>query len=151
MRPASLPSLLVVAVLACDQAPDPAAARQAIMDADRAFARATADSGVAGWVSHFADDGVQFRSGGTVSGHAGIRELMAPVFADTNFSLTWEPVTGEVSLSGDLGYTVGRYQSGYLGAGDSSTVSTGSYVTIWRRQPDGSWKVALDIGNPDER
>jgi ketosteroid isomerase-like protein len=26
---------------------------------------------------------------------------------------------------------------------------SGNYVTIWRRQPDGSWKVAVDIGNQD--
>ncbi|KPJ93465.1 MAG: hypothetical protein AMS18_05700 [Gemmatimonas sp. SG8_17] len=150
MRPTPLIPLLLVAVTSCDSAPDLVAAREAIMDADRAFAQATAARGVDGWVSYFADDGVQFRPGGTVSGHAEIRAMMAPAFADTNFSLTWEPVTAEVSLAGDLGYTIGRYESRGLGTDGQETVSTGSYVSIWRKQPDGSWKVVLDIGNPDQ-
>lgn len=151
MRAVSLIPLLVVAVLACDTAPDLAAAREAIMAADRDFAQATAARGVDGWVSYFAADGVQFRPGGTVSGHAEIRELMTPAFADPNFSLTWAPVSAEVSRGGDLGYTIGRYEARRLGPDGHETVSTGSYVTIWRKQPDGGWRVVLDIGNPDER
>ncbi|UCG85021.1 MAG: DUF4440 domain-containing protein [Gemmatimonadota bacterium] len=151
MKPTLVIALLLVAVNSCDSAPDLAAARQAIMDADRAFAQATAARGVDGWVSYFTDDGVQFPPGGSISGHAAIRELMTPAFADTNFSLTWEPVSAEVAQAADLGYTVGRYESRLLGPDGLESVRTGSYVSIWRRQPDGSWKVALDIGTPDQR
>jgi ketosteroid isomerase-like protein len=141
---------LLIAVNSCGTTPDLDAVRQAVMDADRAFAQETAANGVAGWVSYFAEDGVQFRPGGTISGHAAIRELMAPAFSDTAYSLTWEPVEARVSRSGDLGYTIGRYQSIRVGPDGEEIVGAGSYVSIWRLQADGSWKVELDIGNPDQ-
>ena len=65
-------------------------------------------------------------------------------FSDTGFVLTWEPQSATVSKSGDLGYTYGLYTS--LNKADSS-ISRGKYVTIWSKQPDGSWKYVLDGGN----
>jgi ketosteroid isomerase-like protein len=124
---------------------------QQIMAADSAFSAATAEAGVDGWVSYFAENGIQFRNGGIVSGHTSIRDLMAPAFADSTYSLTWDPVLAEVSKSGDLGYTVGQYESRRLGPDGEPIVVAGSYVTIWRREADGAWKVALDIGNPVEQ
>jgi ketosteroid isomerase-like protein len=136
---------------ACVAAPDLEAARQALMDADRAFAQETAANGVDGWVAYFADDGVQFVPGGHITGHAAIRELMTPALSDPSFSLTWDPVEARVSSSGDLGYTIGRWERRGTGSDGVETVATGSYVSIWRLQEDGTWKVELDIGNPDER
>jgi ketosteroid isomerase-like protein len=66
-------------------------------------------------------------------------------------SLTWKPSEAEVSSSGDLGYTWGRYEYRDKAADGRSVVETGSYVTIWRRQADGSWKVVLDGGTPDPK
>jgi len=65
--------------------------------------------------------------------------------------LKWEPSFVDVSASGDVGYTWGRYTmtipSGSKGR--PPLISMGTYVTIWKRQPDGEWKVVLDGGNPD--
>ena len=47
-----------------------------------------------------------------------------------------------------LGYTVGLYQRSQMGAGGRTVVSTGKYVSIWRRER-GAWKVILDTGVPD--
>ncbi len=124
--------------------------QEQIMEADLAFGRATAEMGVDGWVSYFADNGIQFQGGGIVSGHASIRAMMEPAFADSTYTLTWEPVLAEVSESGDLGYTVGRFESRRVGADGEPVVGAGSYVTIWRRDTDGTWKVALAVANPDE-
>jgi len=121
----------------------------ALLEADRAFARAVAENRLDAWVSFFADSGTQFRSGGTVVGPAAVREFMAPAFADTTWRLTWEPQRAEIATSGDLGYTIGRYESRKRTSSGEAVVRTGSYVTIWRWQADGQWKVAVDIGNPD--
>jgi ketosteroid isomerase-like protein len=139
------------AVCACGGGGGSTDYEEQIMEADRAFGAATAESGVEGWVSYFAENGIQFRNGSIVSGHASIHELMAPAFADSTYSLTWDPVLAEASESGDLGYTVGRYESRRIGADGEPVVSAGSYVTVWRRGSDGTWKVALDIGNPTEQ
>jgi ketosteroid isomerase-like protein len=66
-------------------------------------------------------------------------------------TLTWKPSEAEVSSSGDLGYTWGRYEYREPGANGKPVVGTGTYVTIWRRQADASWKVALDGGTPDPK
>jgi ketosteroid isomerase-like protein len=141
----------VVGTVGCTSNPDLAAERENLAAADRAFARATAARGVEGWVANFANDGVMFQAGAIVRGHAAIEELMAPAFSDSSYSLSWEPEYVEVASSADLGYTVGRYESRRVGADGVSLVGTGTYVTIWRRDSTGSWKVVLDIGSPDEQ
>ena len=60
---------------------------------------------------------------------------------DSTFSMVWEPQGGDVSESGDLGFTYGLYV-----LSTDSTEQKGSYVTVWRRQKDGKWKFLLDAG-----
>ena len=141
--------LLMIVIGAC-YAGNERAAMEEILAADRAFAQATAEGGVEGWVSYFADDGVMISGGGEVAGGQAVRELMSPAFADSSFSLTWEPIRGEVSEANDLGYTIGRYESRRVGDAGDTTFEKGLYVTIWRKQVDGSWRVALDIGDSEE-
>ena len=131
--------------------PDPAARRGVLLEADRAFAAATAERGVDGWVSYFAAEGTQFPPHGMARGHEEIRRRMAPVFADPDNTLRWEPTFEDVAASGDLGYTVGRWENATRATdGSTSVTARGSYVTIWRRQADGTWNVVVDIGNSDE-
>lgn len=143
--------VVVMGTVGCSSNPDLAAELENLSAADRAFARATAARGVEGWVANFAEDGVMFQAGAIVRGHAAIGELMAPAFSDSSYSLSWEPEYAEVSRTADLGYTVGRYESRRVGPDGMSLVGTGRYVTIWRRDADGRWKVVLDIGSPDEQ
>jgi ketosteroid isomerase-like protein len=103
---------------------------------------------VDGWVEYFADSGVMIGPGHNWVGRAAIREVMAPELGDTTLSLTWRPVSAEVSAGGDLGYTIGRWERSWRGK-DSTASKRGTYVTIWRKQGDGTWKVVLDVGNAD--
>ena len=66
-------------------------------------------------------------------------------------TLTWEPAFVDVSASGNLGYTWGRYELNLSPprVGAAPLITRGTYVTIWKRQPGGAWKVVLDGGNPD--
>ena len=57
-------------------------------------------------------------------------------------TLTWEPLKAEVAGSGELGYTWGNWK--YV---STDTTYYGNYFTIWKKQDDGRWKVALDGGN----
>jgi len=59
---------------------------------------------------------------------------------DANFELTWNPLGGEVASSGEMGYTYGTF---FLKK-DTTTMQQGSYVTIWKKQPDGKWKFVLE-------
>jgi uncharacterized protein (TIGR02246 family) len=49
---------------------------------------------------------------------------------------------------GDLAYNRGKYASAAVAGGDT-TKETGKYLQIWRRQDDGSWRIAVDIWNTD--
>lgn len=119
-----------------------------LIAADRAFARAVADHGLSGWVSGFAPSGRMVAGGESYIGREGIRRTMLPLFADSTLSLTWDPNYAEVAASGDLGYTVGRYE--ISAEGDAASMSeTGTYLTVWTRDDDGTWRVKADIGSPD--
>lgn len=65
--------------------------------------------------------------------------------------LSWEPSFVDVAASGDLGYTWGRYQLTLPNVvkGAAPVTRMGTYVTVWRRQPGGGWKFALNGFNPD--
>ena len=52
--------------------------------------------------------------------------------------------------SGDLGYTVGRFESTRKNDKGETIVTRGTYITIWEKQPDGSWKVVGDTGSADK-
>jgi len=139
---------VLAAVLAVPaRAQDVVATRAALMDADRAFNRATAARRTDGWMEFMAEDGEMIRAPGTITGRAAIREAMAKAFADTSFFLTWEP--DQADASGDLAYTNGHYTARFRDAKGNAQVRTGRYLTVWKRQPDGSWKVVRDIGVQD--
>jgi ketosteroid isomerase-like protein len=117
--------------------------------ADRDFAAAVAAHGVDAWVAAFASDGIQIDEAGVTKGSAAIRQLMTAALADPKVLLDWQPVSAAAATSGDLGYTIGRWQV-RVRAHPDSVLSHGNYVTIWRRQSDGNWKAAVDIGNPEK-
>lgn len=117
-----------------------------IFAADEAFNRATQELGVAGWVDFFAPDGRMVASGGEIVGKAAIREAMEPYLSSVK--LEWSPTRAVARAGGELGYTVGRFRASPREDTDS-LIATGTYVTIWERQADGNWKVALDVGSFD--
>ncbi len=143
-------ALIVLMVAAgCGRRPDPAAVGAELARADSVFAQETARDRAAGWARHFASNGVMVRPGGNIEGRPAILDAMTRAFADTSFVLSWAPTAATASPDGQLGYTVGRYESRRRNPAGLVERETGSYVTIWRRDGDGSWKVALDVGNPD--
>lgn len=151
IKPAGFLPALVFLAAACGDGSAPAdlqELRSALMQADRDFNQATQERGADGWVSFFAEDGAMIGEGvGEIRGTEAIREAVAPL-SDPAFTLTWDPIRADVSACGDLGYTVGRYTSRRVGEDGETTSQEGLYVSIWRLQPDGRWKVVMDLGNP---
>jgi uncharacterized protein (TIGR02246 family) len=146
---ATCPAILTNAMAAEAGSPGGSGSPAAVLvQADIDFDKAVAEKGVEAWVSFFAEDGIMFRAGEVVQGRAAIRELMAPTFATPGFSLRWKPVRAEIAASSDLGYTYGTYESTSPGSDGKPATRTGMYVTIWRKQSDGSWRVAVDLGSP---
>jgi hypothetical protein len=106
--------------------------------ADLAFAADTAGRGVEGWVAAFDPEGAMMRAAGRVE-RAAIAEAMTPIL--TSGRLDWAPIAS--GKAGGLGFTVGK--ATFTGA-RSEDGWRSTYVSIWRRQPDGTWKVLFDTG-----
>ncbi len=119
-----------------------------LMEADRAFNRAVSEGGSAAWATWFAEDGAMVQETvGEIRGRAAIADAVA--FLDLpGVSLTWDPIRADIARSGDLGWTTGSFVSVSPAEDGSERRDTGTYVSIWRRQADGTWKVVMDLGNP---
>jgi ketosteroid isomerase-like protein len=126
--------------------------KAALMDADRAFAKAAAEKRLDGWMSFMADDAARApRIGAKITaGREAVRKLDAALFANPKVKLVWEPTDAHAFADGKSGVTTGRYRVLATGEDGRETESgTGAYVTWWRKETDGSWKVIFDTGTPD--
>ena len=119
-----------------------------LMDAERAFAKATAERGVDGWMEFMAPNAVEL-SAEPLVGLDQIRAGMSKQFGLPGFKITWEPTKAEFLGKGDAGYAVGRYEVRFNGEDGKPVVERGTYLTTWQKQRDGTWKVVFDIGSPD--
>ena len=115
-----------------------------LLQADRDFSAMSEKEGMfKAFLTFIADDGVILRDNAYPSkGKNTLREYYAGK-SDTSFVLTWEPVYGDISTGSDLGYTYGIYT---LRVKATEELSKGTYVSVWKKQSDGSWKFVLDSG-----
>ena len=138
--------LLLLAFAGCAVAPPradrPSTAKgEVLMETDRAFAAmATHDGTAAAFHAYAAADALMMPAGAQpVRGREEIRKALGD---GPPGQLLWTPKEARLSREGDLGFTWGTYESH-----SPSSVHYGKYVTIWKRQPDGTWKFIVDIGN----
>lgn len=130
------------------QGADLQAAAAQVVQADTDFARSVADRNRERFLSLIAETAIF--SGGTpneLHGREAIMTDWAPFFAADGPTLAWAPTKGEVIGAGDLGYTTGRSVFRTKGADGKTTERLGQYVTVWKKQADGSWKVIYDTGS----
>jgi ketosteroid isomerase-like protein len=142
--------LFIAGIATIGRSLPPAANRDALLAADRAFDRATAEKKIDGFSSFLADNVSTLRADQPVlRGKGAIQQEWKPLLENQSISLRWQPISAEISKSGDLGYTVGSYTITRTGEEGSAIVGTGKYLTVWRLHEDGSWKVGFDTGVPD--
>ena len=122
----------------------------ALVAADQAFNDATSARGLEGFLSFLADDVSTLRPDRPVlTGKQALADAWSSLLTSPALSIRWKPLTGSLSAGGDLGYTIGSYEITRSDDQGKRVTGSGKYVTIWRRQIDGSWKVAFDSGVPD--
>lgn len=161
MRRLYLMAILVFSVvviglaLACQQPPPSppdtrAADERAIREADAAWSKAWAAKDLEGSLSFFAEDALELQGNmPMLTGKEAIRKWLSDLMANPGFSGSWQTSSVEVSRAGDLAYTVGTYQ-GTLNDSKGKPVSDhGKYLTVWKKQPDGKWKVVVDSTSSD--
>jgi len=115
------------------------------------FMKASAEKGSQGYMSYYADDAVELPNGADmIRGKENISKTMG-FLDDKNNSLTWTAAFADMAASGDLGYTYGTYEFRSKDKDGKPDVEYGKYTTVWKKQKDGSWKVAMDMGNASPR
>jgi ketosteroid isomerase-like protein len=123
----------------------------AIMKADTDFNQAVADRDLKRFLS-FVGDPATF-NGGTpdeVHGRDAVAKDWAPYFQANGPRLTWKPTKAEILGHGDLGYTVGSWERRAPPAGGQApapAVTRGNYLTVWKKQADGAWRIVFDTGS----
>jgi ketosteroid isomerase-like protein len=111
--------------------------RASLLEADRSFSAASeARDFAAAFLKHAApdvrlheQDHLPFTTPAQVRGAVRRRPATA-----------WTPSAAEVASSGDLGYTYGLRRNG--------SAETGAYCHVWKKQPDGAWRVVLVVEKP---
>ncbi len=119
-------------------------ALQSLVKAEKNFAQRSVEKGVRdAFVANLADDAIVFDPK-PVNGKQ--LYLKRPT-SDTQ--LNWQPIFADVARAGDMGYTTGPWEY-KKSKGDEKPSAYGQFVSVWKKQPDGKWKVVLDggIDNP---
>jgi uncharacterized protein (TIGR02246 family) len=146
-----LASLLLLA--GCATAPPPApavdlAAEQGkLRDGEAAWVKDAAARDADKCVAHYADDAVLMLPGAPAAkGKDAIRAAWKGMLDDPNLKLNFSSDRIEVSASGDLATTKGSYTSTMTNPKTKKTMEDkGSYLTVYKKQADGSWKAVEDM------
>jgi ketosteroid isomerase-like protein len=136
-------AVLVVAITGSAQEPA-LPALQAMVEAERAFAQAATQKGIRdSFLDYFAADSIAFNPA-PISAPDRLRQRPARAFSEAE--LRWEPRMGDVAASGELGWLTGPSTFTDHTVADARP-QPGNYLSVWRRQPDGEWRVFIDQGS----
>jgi len=141
MKIALLLFILISSAAFEDQAGDePVTSFQSLVAAERAFSRTSEKEGISkAFVRYLAEDAIIFRPAPVKGRPLYVQNPHIPG------RLTWKPEFGEVARTGDLGYTTGPYEF-TIETPEGKAAQFGHYISLWSREPGGSWRVVLDIG-----
>lgn len=133
------------------------AATAALAEVKRAIDKGNAQW-VEGWAKKdpsmiaalFTEDGSLLARGGRIiKGRAQIMERQRAAMQSVSGDVKVTVTTVDLWLEGETAYETGKYSYQYQEKGQPVT-EEGRYVTIWKRQKDGSWKLVMDMGVPKD-
>jgi steroid delta-isomerase-like uncharacterized protein len=119
---------------------------EAVRAADRALAKVGCiDKNLEAFVASWEPSGSVMMSNAPIAtGTDAVRAAFAPFFALPGSHCGWEAKAVVVARSGELGYSTGAYTNGYTDPQGRAVEDRGSYLTVWRKDARGQWRVAFD-------
>ncbi len=131
---------IVLILIGCEPEPlpDRGEALASLVAAERAFAQLSVEQGTrTAFLEYLAEESIIFSPTPTDGRAVYTERSEAPT------TLAWQPAFADVAATGDLGYTTGPWTFS-----DSTGTPTvyGHYVSVWRVQPDSTWRVEIDAG-----
>ena len=147
-------ALATMALTACNKAApakvDTAAIEQQLRNNETKWEQAYAAHDAKGLASNYADDAALADAGAPLAtGKDAITRATTRFAADPNLKVEFEADRIQVAASGDLAYTRGHYTATSTDPKTNKPVdSAGSYLTVYKKQADGSWKAVEDFITP---
>jgi ketosteroid isomerase-like protein len=119
--------------------------KDTLMNIDREFSKISESGNTSeAFIKYSADEVILMRQGEMpIVGGVTLKDFYSE--KKNKGVLKWEPLKADVS--GDIGYTMGRWELGGKTPEGLETTIYGVYSTVWKRQADGSWKYVIDCGN----
>lgn len=128
---------------------DQKAEGELLMEVSREWSRAAENRDIEKILEYWDDHALIITAGEPeIRGKKGIREMVEGSFQDSTFFISWVPESVEISESGDMGYLLEKSTMSILDSLGNTHTQQFRSVTIWKKQPDGSWKNVVDIMSP---
>jgi ketosteroid isomerase-like protein len=124
-----------------DNAPSRQTLEQQVADTERAFARTMAERDHAAFTRLLAADAVFFGATQVSRGREAVAAAWKRFFETPAAPFSWRPERVQVLDSGSLGFSTGPVF-------DPAGTRVGTFNSVWRREPDGSWRIVFDSGCP---
>ncbi len=148
----------VLALAGCSHAPAPppvdnrAADEQAVKDMEAAWSKAGEAKDADAFAGFYAEDAVVLVDGAPpMSGKENIRSGLKAVFSDPNYALSFQSTKVSASKGGDMVYSIGTYRETVTNPKTKKPeTGGGKYLTVYRKQADGSWKAVADMLTVDK-
>ncbi len=145
----NLIALTIMTVVSCNQNTiDTKAEGEKLMQTSREWSKIAAMGDIEKTLSYWADDAMVMSPGQKpIKGIQAIREMIEATSNIPGFTISWEPLSATVSKSGDIAYLIEQNQITMKDSVGNTIKEINKAVTIWRKEPDGSWKNIVDMWN----
>lgn len=119
--------------------------KDAVLQTEMEFEKMAATKGIAEAFLFYADSNAVINRGNDslIYGKKGIYAFYNNP-ATKSATLNWHPDFVEVSASGDLAYTYGKYRYQNIDASGKVLATTGIFHTVWKKKADGTWRFVWD-------
>ena len=141
--------LIIMFCIACNEAGTEKGKREQaikeIRQAEADFAAMAKSKGIMEAFEFYADSsGIIKRENDTlITGAKSIANYYSAPHYKTA-AVDWAPDFVDASEDGTMGYTYGKYSWDFKDSTGKTETYKGIFHTVWKRQPDGSWKYVWD-------
>jgi len=136
--------ILIPLLFSCKQTVDIDAARNEILQTEKAFEKMASEKGLSAAFYYFAAENAVIRRGNDslIFGKESIKNYYDKN-ANPNAKLNWTPDFIGISDCGTLGYTYGKYVFSIQDTSDKNIERTGVFHTVWKKQ-NNDWRYVWD-------
>ena len=148
MKMKIITAVLFIAISGCEQKVDTKAEGEKLMELSRQWSKSASTNKIDTTLSYWADDATVMSPGQPpIKGKQAIKEMIEGASKIPGFKISWEPLNVQVSKSGDMAYMIEQNQISMFDSTGKPITEFNKVVTVWRKEPDGSWKNVVDMWN----